>query len=456
MRYTTVIIGAGPAGLSAAYELTRQGIQPVVLEQADKVGGIARTEVYEGYRFDIGGHRFFSRDQGVQQLWQQMLGPDFLKVPRLSRISYDGRLLHYPLEFSNALSNLGILESTKIVLSYLKARFWPHREEKTFEQWVTNRLGRRLYESFFRPYTEKVWGIPCTEIEADWAAQRIQGLSLRTALANALFGTGAADTLISEFQYPVLGPGMMWERFREVVESLGAEVRLRTKVVQLEMQRHRVETVVARHDQNEVEIAGEQYISSMPLNELLAAISPPPPEDVLEAARRLRYRAFVLVGLILDRGDLFPDHWIYVHNPDVRVGRLQNFKNWSAAMVPDQGKTSLGLEYFCDEGDEIWAMPDQQLIDLAAAELVRLGLADSGEVVGGVVFRQPKAYPVYDRGYRERLEVIQRFLATVDNLQTIGRSGTHRYNNMDHSMLSGMAAARKLLVKATDLAPGSS
>jgi len=455
MRYTTVIIGAGPAGLSAAYELTRQGIQPVVLEQADKVGGIARTEVYEGYRFDIGGHRFFSRDQGVQQLWQQMLGPDFLKVPRLSRISYDGRLLHYPLEFSNALSNLGILESTKIVLSYLKARFWPHREEKTFEQWVTNRLGRRLYESFFRPYTEKVWGIPCTEIEADWAAQRIQGLSLRTALANALFGTGAADTLISEFQYPVLGPGMMWGRFREVVESLGAEVRLRTKVVQLEMQRHRVETVVARHDQNEVEIAGEQYISSMPLNELLAAISPPPPEDVLEAARRLRYRAFVLVGLIIDRADLFPDHWIYVHNPDVRVGRLQNFKNWSAAMVPDQGKTSLGLEYFCDEGDEIWAMPDQQLIDLAAAELVRLGLVDSGEVVGGVVFRQPKAYPVYDRGYRERLEVIQRFLATVDNLQTIGRSGTHRYNNMDHSMLSGMAAARKLLVKATDLAPGS-
>ena len=342
MRHTTVIIGAGPAGLSAAYELTTQGIQPVVLEQADKVGGIARTEVYKDYRFDIGGHRFFSRDQGVQHLWQQMLGSDFLTVPRLSRISYDGHLLHYPLEFSNALSNLGFVESTRIVLSYLKARLWPHRKENTFEHWVTNRLGRRLYESFFRPYTEKVWGIPCTEIEADWAAQRIQGLSLRTALANALFGAGTADTLISEFQYPVLGPGMMWERFREVVESLGAEVRLRTKVVQLEMQRHRVETVVARRDQNEVKIAGEHYISSMPLNELLAAISPPPPEDVLEAARRLRYRAFVLVGLIVDRADLFPDHWIYVHNPDVRVGRLQNFKNWSAAMVPDQGRLAWG------------------------------------------------------------------------------------------------------------------
>ncbi len=455
MKHPVIIIGAGPAGLTAAYELVKRGVRPVVLEQADKVGGIARTEIYEGYRFDIGGHRFFTKNEEVQQLWQQMLGVDLLRVSRLSRICYDGRFLNYPLQFSNALSNLGVVESTKIVLSYLKARFWPHQEENTFEQWVTNRLGRRLYESFFRPYTEKVWGIPCSEIEAEWAAQRIQGLSLGTALANALFGTGGADTLISEFQYPLLGPGMMWQRLREVVESLGAEVRLGTKVLRFEVKRHCVETVVARRDQKEVEIAGENYISSMPLNELIAAISPPPPQDVLEAACRLRHRAFVLVGLIIDRRDLFPDHWIYVHNPDVKVGRLQNFKNWSAAMVPDEGKTSLGLEYFCDEGDEIWAMPDQQLIDLAAAELVHLGLADSGHIAGGVVFRQPKAYPVYDRGYRERLEVIQRYLATVDNLQTIGRSGTHRYNNMDHSMLSGMAAARNLLPTASDLTPGS-
>lgn len=455
MKYPVIIIGAGPAGLTAAYELVKQGVRPIVLEQADKVGGIARTEICEGYRFDIGGHRFFTRNEDVQRLWQQMLGADLLRVSRLSRISYDGRFFNYPLDFFNALSNMGVVESLLILLSYLKAHLRPHPEERTFEHWVSNRLGQRLFNKFFQSYTEKVWGIPCHEIEADWAAQRIGGLSLRTALSSALFGSSDADTLISEFQYPLLGPGMMWQRFREVVESLGAEVRLGTTVLRLEVQRHCVETVVARRDQKEVEIAGENYISSMPLNELIAAISPPPPQDVLEAACRLRHRAFVLVGLIIDRRDLFPDHWIYVHNPDVKVGRLQNFKNWSAAMVPDEGKTSLGLEYFCDEGDEIWAMPDQQLIDLAAAELVRLGLADSGQVAGRVVFRQPKAYPVYDRGYRERLKVIQRYLATVDNLQTIGRSGTHRYNNMDHSMLSGMAAARNLLPTASDLTPGS-
>jgi protoporphyrinogen oxidase len=450
MKQSVVIIGAGPAGLSAAYALTSDGVRPVVLEQADKVGGIARTEVFQGYRFDIGGHRFFSRDQEILRLWQEMLGPDLLKVPRLSRISYDGHLLNYPLELTNALSHLGVLESIRIVLSYLKARLLPHRDDHTFEGWVTNRLGRRLFESFFRPYTEKVWGIPCSEIEADWAAQRISGLSIRTALANALFGTGAVDTLISEFQYPVLGPGMMWERFREVVESRGAEVQLGTRVLRIEIEGNRVRNVVALRDQKTVEIAGEHYVSSMPLNDLLAAISPPPTGEVLEAARRLRYRAFLLVGLIIDRADLFPDNWIYVHDPNLKVGRIQNFKNWSAAMVPDPSKTGLGLEYFCDEGDQIWSMPDQQLIDLAAVELVHLGLAQAGEVVGGVVYRQSKAYPVYDRGYRERLEVIQRYLETLDNLQTIGRSGTHRYNNMDHSMLTGIAAARRLLGQADD------
>jgi protoporphyrinogen oxidase len=450
MERTVVIIGAGPAGLSATYEFTSNGIQPIVLEQADKVGGIARTEVFQGYRFDIGGHRFFSREESVHRLWEELLGPDFLRVPRLSRISYDGHLLNYPLEFPNALSHLGIVESTRILLSYLKARVLPHEDDTTFEGWVSNRLGRRLFESFFRSYTEKVWGIPCSEIEADWATQRIQGLSLRTALSNALFGTGGADTLISEFHYPLLGPGMMWERFRDVVEARGAQIMLHTRAVRLEMEGSRVQHVKAQNDAHTYEISADSFVSSMPLSELLASINPSPPEEVLEASQQLRYRAFLLVGLILDRADVFPDHWIYVHDPDLKVGRLQNFKNWSAAMVPDPSKTSLGMEYFCDEGDELWSMPDHQLVDLAKNELVRLGFAESHQVGQGVVYRQPKAYPVYDRGYRERLKVIWRYLDTVENLQTIGRSGTHRYNNMDHSMLTGIAAAKRLLARTAE------
>lgn len=451
MKHPVIIIGAGPAGLTAAYELVKQGVRPVVLEQADKVGGIARTEIYEGYRFDIGGHRFFTRNEEVQRLWQQMLGADLLRVSRLSRICYDGRFFNYPLDFFNTLSNLGVVESLLIVLSYLKAHLWPHPQEGTFEQWVSNRVGERLFNKFFRPYTEKVWGIPCHEIEADWAAQRLGGLSLRTALSSALFGSSDADTLISEFHYPVLGPGMLWQRFREMVEGHGGEVHLNTEVVRFELEGRHVRNIVAQRSEQMAEISGEHFISSMPLKDLIAQLAPPPPEDVIQAAHKLRYRAFVLVGLILDRADLFPDNWIYVHNPDVKVGRIQSFKNWSAAMVPDQGKTSLGLEYFCNEGDEIWAMPDEQLIELGVTELVHLGLADAGEVAKGVVFRQPKAYPVYDRGYRKHLEVIQRFLATVGNLQTIGRGGAHRYNNQDHSMLAGMMAARNLFGEKHDL-----
>jgi protoporphyrinogen oxidase len=448
MNRSVVIVGAGPAGLTAACELTRRGVQPLVLEQADKVGGIARTEVYQGYRFDIGGHRFFSRNEEVRQLWQQMLGADLLRVSRLSRICYDGRFLNYPLEFFNALSNLGVVESTMIVLSYLNARLSPYRDERTFEHWVTNRLGRRLFEGFFRPYTEKVWGIPCHEIEADWAAQRITGLSLRAALSNALFGTGDADTLISEFQYPVLGPGMMWERFKEVVESHGAEVHLNTRVSSFGLEGRHVRNLIAQRDEEMIEVRAGHYISSMPVKDLISQLDPPPPEDVVRAAQRLKYRAFVIVGLIVDRADLFPDNWIYVHDPDLKVGRIQNFKNWSAAMVADLTKTSLGLEYFCDEADEVWTMPDAELIELASAELAHLGLADADLVVDGVVFRQPKAYPVYNRGYRKNVDTIRRFLDTVDNLQTIGRSGTHRYNNMDHSMLGGLTAARNLAGQA--------
>ncbi len=449
--HPVVIVGAGPAGLTAAYELAKQGVRPLVLEKGDKVGGIARTEAYKGYRFDIGGHRFFTKVDEVQALWQEVLAEDFLKVPRLSRIYYRGRFYNYPLDLRNTLSNLGAWESLRILLSYFKWKLRPYPEEETFEQWVTNRFGGRLYRTFFQTYTEKVWGISCSKIQADWAAQRIKGLSLTTAVTNALFGTGDAKTLIKEFDYPKLGPGMMWERFQQAVEHRGGQVQLNTDIVGFRREDRRITSVTVRRGGETFEISGEQFLSSMPLAELIDKLSPPPPAEVREAARGLAYRDFLLVGLIVNRADPFPDNWIYVHSPGVRVGRIQNFKSWSAAMVPEPDKASLGLEYFCNEGDDLWSLPDAELVALATRELAELGLASAGDVQDGVVIRQPKAYPVYDGEYRRHLEVIQRYLATLENLQTVGRNGMHRYNNQDHSMLTGMLAAKNLLGETHDL-----
>jgi protoporphyrinogen oxidase len=446
-----MIIGAGPAGLAAARESTLQGTAPTVLEKADRVGGIARTEAYKGYRFDIGGHRFYTQVKEVQAVWQEMLGEDFPAVARMSRIYYRGRFFAYPLELFNTLSNLGPLESLLILLSYLKAKLWPLSQEETFEQWVTNRFGRRLFQTFFQTYTEKVWGIPCHQIQAEWAGQRIKGLSLTSAVSDALLGGNNAKSLIKAFHYPTHGPGMMWQRFLEQVQSQGGQFHLNTEVIRLRRERGRITGVTARADGRTIELPGQHFISSMPLDELIARLDPPPPSDVLQAARHLNYRAFVIVVLIVNRADLFPDQWIYVHSPEVRVGRIQNFKNWSAALVPDPDTTSLGMEYFCDIDDDLWAMPDAELVELATRELASLELAGPHEVVDAVILRQPKAYPVYDLEYRQHLGLIRQFLATVDNLQTIGRNGMHRYNNQDHSMLTGMLAVRNLQGQNHDL-----
>jgi protoporphyrinogen oxidase len=445
MIYSVTVIGAGPAGLTAAYELVRQGVRPIVLEKADKVGGIARTECHHGFRFDIGGHRFFTKDREVDQLWHQMLGDDLLLVERLSRIAYRGRFFNYPLDITSTLGSLGVLESLLIVLSYLKAQVQPYAQENTFEQWVTNRFGRRLYEVFFKTYTEKVWGIPCNEIRADWAAQRIKGLSLKAAILNALLGNNETKTLIDRFHYPALGPGMMWERFRQSIEDGGGEVRLEMEAVSLKRSDSRIESLVTRSGSRETEWNSDMFISSMPLPELIARLDPPPPEEVVAAARKLTYRSFLIVGLIVDQRDLFPDNWIYLHSPEVKAGRIQNIKNWSAAMVPDLRKTSLGVEYFCDEGDEVWSLGDGDLVALAIDELTTLGLVEPQQVEEGVVFRQSNAYPVYDSEYQKQRRVIKGFLSTIENLQTIGRSGVHRYNNMDHSMRTGLLAARNVL-----------
>ena len=444
-RHPVIVIGAGPAGLGAAWELAKQGCDPLVLEAGDKVGGLARTETHKGNRFDIGGHRFYTRNARITALWREMLGRDLLTVKRLSRICYKGRFLKYPLESLDTFANLGPLESALIILSYLKARLVPSAPEETFEQWVTNRFGRRLYLTFFKGYTEKVWGLPCDAIRADWAAQRMGGLSVAAAVTNAVFGTGGARTLAAEFLYPVLGPGMMWERFAEGVETNGGRVRLRAEVVRINHESGRVRSVTVADGDEPFDLSGDSFISSMPLCDLVMRMAPRPPADVVNAAVNLRYRDFILVALVVNGSRLFPDNWIYVHDARVRVARIQNFRNWSAAMVADAGKTCLGMEYFCSEGDELWNMGDFRLVQLAAGELDATGLASRRDVEDGVVIRERKAYPVYDGSYRDKVSVIRRYLSSFSNLQTVGRNGMHRYNNQDHSMLAGMLAAGNVL-----------
>jgi protoporphyrinogen oxidase len=438
-----VIIGAGPAGLTAAYQLLKSGVRSIVLEADDAVGGISRTARYKNYRFDLGGHRFFTKMPHVRAMWDELLGPHFLSVPRLSRIHYTGRFFDYPLRAGNALRGLGVINAVRILFSYLRWQVRPHPVEETFEQWVTNRFGRRLYEIFFKTYTEKVWGVPCTEIRADWAAQRIQGLSLAKAILTATSlnrRPGAIKTLIHEFRYPALGPGQMWEACRDAVVAGGGEVRLEHAVERIEHDGSRVTAVIARTREGLRRFHAEHVISSMPLRALVQALSPAVPPRALEAAEGLRYRDFLVVALILDRTDLFPDNWLYIHTPGVQVGRIQNLNNWSAAMVPEPGRTCLCMEYFCFEGDALWTSSDADLQALATRELASLGLADGARVVDGCVVRVPKAYPMYDGSYRTRLEAVRAEIDPIANLHTVGRNGMHKYNNQDHSMITAMMA----------------
>ena len=448
-----VIIGAGPAGLTAAYELSKSGIRSIVLEKGLRVGGLARTEIYKGYRIDVGGHRFFTKVPEVEALWREVLGDDLLTRPRLSRIYYDQKLFVYPLRLGDALGKLGVPESARIMRSYLRSRAFPQRPEDTFEAWVSNRFGRRLFEIFFKSYTEKVWGIPCGEISARWAAQRIQSLSLPRAAWNAVFGQRdvGIKSLIQAFEYPRQGPGMLWERVADMVTSRGGQVRLGAEVTRVAHRDDRAIGVTVRHDGREEVIDADAVISTMPIRELVAALDPPAPDAVRAVASRLAYRDFLTVALVVNQAHVFPDNWIYIHEPSVRVARIQNFKNWSADMVADPSKTCLGLEYFCTVEDDIWEMGDADLVRMAASELERLGLAQAVDMEDGVVIRQPKAYPVYTGEYESYLQTLRRFLETLSNVQTIGRNGMHMYNNQDHSMLTAMLAVRNLLGEKHDV-----
>jgi protoporphyrinogen oxidase len=454
-RDRVVVIGAGPAGLTAAYELAkRTDARVTVLEADQEVGGISRTAQYNGFRFDLGGHRFFTKIRSVEALWHEILGEDFIRVPRLSRIYYNGKYFDYPLKPMNALRGLGLLNAAAIVLSYLKWHYRPYPVEENFEQWVTNRFGRRLYQTFFKTYTEKVWGLPCTEIRAEWAAQRIQGLSLARAVLNATsLNKRSTDikTLIHEFQYPRLGPGQMWETCRDHIVARGHDVLMGHAAKEIVLDGDRVTGVVASTPAGDRLIPAEHVISSMPLRTLVRTLRPAAPTDVATAAEGLAYRDFLVVALMLRRDRLFPDNWIYIHTPGVRVGRIQNFNNWSAAMVPQAGVTCLGMEYFCFKGDDLWTRSDADLGALAATELERLGLARQQDVFDSQVVRVPKAYPIYDSAYRGHVDRIRDFIDPLPNLHTVGRNGMHKYNNQDHSMLTAMMTVDNMLGASLDV-----
>ena len=448
------VVGGGPAGLTAALTLAEAGESVTVAEASALVGGIARTEQYKGYRFDIGGHRFFTKVGEVDALWKRLMGSDFIKVPRLSRIYYDGKYYDYPLKIPNTLRNLGAVESVRIGLSYLASRVRPIGREDTFDQWVSNRFGKRLFERFFKTYTEKVWGIPCTSIQADWAAQRIQNLSLVKAVKTALFGGNDTTSLIEEFQYPRLGPGMMWERVADNLRDMGHEVHLGRRVDRVHHDGAGTVGAVTEIDTLEGRsrrVAVDSVVNTMPLGRLVRALDPPAPAHVLAAADRLKYRDFLIVVLIVDEPDPFPDNWIYIHSPEVQVGRIQNFRSWSREMVPDEDRSSIGLEYFCHAGDGLWEADDADLVEQGKRELAELGLVDPANVVDGTVIRQPKAYPVYDEHYREAVETIRGYVEEFENLYSVGRNGMHRYNNQDHSMLTAMLAARNLMGESHDV-----
>jgi protoporphyrinogen oxidase len=437
-----VVIGAGPAGLTAAYELGKRGATATVLEADSVVGGISRTAERNGYRVDIGGHRFFTKVGPVADLWVEILGEeDFLLRPRKSRILYRGKFFDYPLRAGNALRNLGPVEAVRCVLSYCRARLRPPKDQTTFEGWVVARFGWRLYRIFFKTYTEKVWGVPANQIQADWAAQRIKNLSLFEAVLNSLLprrNQKDITSLIEEFHYPRYGPGMMWERCREHVEAAGNKVWLDAPVVEVRHGGGRAMSVVARTGDGHTEFPADHVISSMPLPLLLKAMDPPPPADVLAAADDIAFRDFLTVALVVPAAVGFPDNWVYVHEATVRLGRIQNFGSWSPDMVHD-GNTCLGLEYFVFEGDDLWAMRDEDLVALGTHELETLGLVGPDQVQEGFVVRMPKAYPVYDAVYQDRVDVLRRWLEEhTPNVHPVGRNGMHRYNNQDHSMYTAM------------------
>jgi UDP-galactopyranose mutase len=461
-----VVIGAGPAGLTAGWELVKRDVPVTIIEGDSVVGGISRTAQRDGWRFDIGGHRFFTKVPEVEKLWHEILpDADFLLRPRSSRIYYDGKFFDYPLKATNALGNLGLIEAARCIGSYAAARVRPPADQSNYENWLVARFGWRLYRTFFKTYTEKLWGVQVSEMPSDWAAQRIKSLSMTNAIVNAVLpkrNQKEITSLIEEFQYPKFGPGMMWETATDKIVKQGGRVIFEEKVRKIHHADGRatgVTTVVtggygpgagapesSRTDVgSEYQYTGDEFISTMPFSSLVRVMDPPAPEHVLAAANALKYRDFLTVALVVPESAGFPDNWIYIHSPTVKVGRIQNFASWSPYLVKD-GKTCLGLEYFVFEGDETWSASDEELIRLGTRELVELGLIRASQVEQGFVVRMPKAYPYYDMDYKKNVDVIRAWLAeNAPNVHPVGRNGMHRYNNQDHSMLTAMLTVENIV-----------
>jgi protoporphyrinogen oxidase len=458
-----LIIGAGPAGLTAGYLLAKAGKTVTIIERDPVyVGGISRTVRYKDFHFDIGGHRFFSKAKEVVDLWNEILPDDFIDRPRLSRIYYNGKYYSYPLKAFEALANLGLITSAMCMASYGLAKLSPIKQPKTFHQWVRNQFGEKLFSIFFKTYTEKVWGMSCDEISSDWAAQRIKGLSLSAAVIDGLTRSlglkkkaaaklgeqGGVKTLIESFRYPRQGPGMMWEAAAKKIEAMGGQIFMDTSLERLRWNEAKKHWVVAARNgaEGEVEdITATHVISSAPITELVASIDPRP--DSTPNAESLRYRDFITVALItkIESTQSFPDNWIYIHDPSVKVGRIQNFLSWSPEMAPN-GYACLGLEYFCFEGDGLWTSKDKDLIELAKQEIGKIGLIKPEDVLDASVVRQPKAYPVYDDAYQANVEAVRVELETkYPSLHMVGRNGMHKYNNQDHAMMTAMLSVENIL-----------
>ncbi len=449
-RFDVAVLGAGLAGLSAAYTLTKANKRVVVVEKSREVGGLARTVVHNGFRFDLGGHRFFTKNPEVEELVRALLGEELLLAKRSSKIFMRGRYFDYPIRPTNALFNLGLRESCRIIWDYAREKLNGRRRIVSLEDWVVANFGRELFNIFFKEYSEKVWGISCDRISAEWVAQRIRGLSLSVAIKDALLRLNHRKpaTLIREFLYPRRGIGRLSERLQEEISP--NPVLLGCRVTKISHADGRILSITAQNCDSEITVEAKSYISSIPLTSLVEMLAPEPPEDVLHAASRLRFRDTIIVAVMVDRPRVTHLSWIYIPEKRIPFGRIHEPNNWSDAMSP-RGKTSLVTEYFCFSGERLWSMSDAELAQLTVEHLEELGFLKDGKVIDACVVRVPNAYPLLEVGYRRHYETILDYLSQFENLQLVGRTGMFRYHNMDHAMETGIKAAKNLLGERHDL-----